>query len=460
MTSEALPTRAARVQAACGAWVYLPDEPEYAARRVGWNLAADQRPAAVAVPSTVDQVARLVRAARASGLTVAPQTTGHGAGLLVQHDLTGTVLVRLDALAGVHIDPATRIARVDAGTEWEAVVDAAADHGLAALHGSSPNVGVVGYTLGGGLSFYARKFGLAANSVTAVEMVTGDGEVIRADASHEPDLFWAIRGAGGANFGIVTSLEFELQPITDAYAGFLLFPIEQADAVVRRWVEWTDTAPDEVTTSLRIFRFPPLPELPPFLSGRRVLIIDGAVLADDADAERILRPLRDLGADMDTFGRLPAKELIRLHMDPEDPIPSVGAGQVLDGLDDAAVEAFLAQVGPDVESPLLFAELRQLGGAIGRAPLGAGSLSHLTGSHQLFSVAMALTPDMASAGTEAAARLMAALALWTADWTLLNFAERPVDPATGFPPSAWDRLRAIRAAVDPDGVFLANHRIG
>ena len=456
-TSEAL---AANVQAQCGPWVHLPDDAGYATGRLAWNLAADQRPAAVAVPTTVDQVARLVRAARAAGLTVAPQTTGHGAGLLVQHDLSSTVLVRLEALTGVHVDPATHIARVDAGTEWEAVIDAAAEHGLTALHGSSPNVGVVGYTLGGGLSFYARKFGLAANRVTAVEVVTADGDVVRADALNEPDLFWAIRGGGGANFGIVTGLEFELLPVTDAYAGFLLFPIEQADTVVRRWVEWTNTAPDEVTTSLRIFRFPPLPELPPFLSGRQVIIIDGVVLADDdAAAEQILRPLRDLGAEMDTFSRVPAKDLIRLHMDPEDPIPSVGAGQVLNGLDDAAVSAFLAQVGPGVESPLMFAELRQLGGALSRVPEGAGSLSHLTGTHQLFTVAMAFSPEMAEAGNAASAALIASLVLWSADWTLLNFAERPVDPATGFPSSSWERLRAVRAAVDPDGVFLANHRV-
>ena len=162
----------------------------------------------------VDDVARVVRAARDCGLRVAPQGTGHGAGAMAARDLADVVLLRTTGLGGVVVDPERQVVRLGAGVTWEDAVEAASAHGLAVLHGSSPDVGVAGYTLGGGIGWYARKHGLAANSVTAVELVTGRGR----DPSgrtrvHHADLFWAVRGGGGS-FGIVTALEMRLFPIT------------------------------------------------------------------------------------------------------------------------------------------------------------------------------------------------------------------------------------------------------
>src|SRR3954466_15034445 len=139
--------------------------------------------------------------------------------------LAHTVLVKTERMRGVTIDPVARSARVEAGVLWAEVSEAAAEHGLAALAGSSPDVGVVGYSLGGGISWLARKHGLAANSVTAIELVNAEGELVRADAHHEPDLFWALRGGGG-NFGVVTAIELELYPVAEVYAGMLAFPWE------------------------------------------------------------------------------------------------------------------------------------------------------------------------------------------------------------------------------------------
>ena len=235
--------------------------------------------------------------------------------------------------------------RVGSGTIWQDVVEAAAPHGLAVLHGSSPDVGVAGYALGGGIGWYARKHGLTANSITAVEIVTADGSLVRADAENHPDLFWAVRGGGGS-FGVVTALELRLLPIADAYAGMLLWEIEHAEPVLREWAAWTATAPDEVTTSFRVMRFPPMPELPDFLRGREIVVIDGAVLGDDAFGEAQLARLRALHPEMDTFARVPAASLSRLHMDPEGPTPAVGGSAMLADLDDAAISAFLEAVGP------------------------------------------------------------------------------------------------------------------
>src|SRR3712207_850453 len=203
-------------------------------------------------------------------------------------------------MRGVSIDPDARVARVAAGTIWIEVVEAAAEHGLAALAGSSPDVGVVGYTLGGGLSWLARRYGLAAERVLAIEVVTADGRLVRADRSNEPDLFWALRGGGGS-FAAATALEFELIELSEVYAGMLLWDISRARDVVHAWREWTATAPDTITTAIRLLHFPPLPELPDFLRGRSVVVVDGACVADEAAAVEILAPLRALEPEIDTF---------------------------------------------------------------------------------------------------------------------------------------------------------------
>ena len=257
--------KACRLRGLCAGAVHLPGDPGYDEARMPWNVAVDQRPAAVAYPACADEVSEIVRAAAASGLRVAPQGTGHNAGPLGRLD--DVVLLRTSAMTGVHIDPARRIARVEAGVLWLDVVEAAAAHGLAALHGSSPDVGVVGYTLGGGIGWYARQLGMATNSVTAVELVLGDGTQVRADEDTNPDLFWAVRGGGGS-FGVVTAMEFRLFDIDTAYAGMLLWDQEHAEKVLRAWAEWTVDAPDCVTTSFRMLNLPPMPELPEFLRGR------------------------------------------------------------------------------------------------------------------------------------------------------------------------------------------------
>ena len=210
----------------------FPGDPGWDEARRAWNLAVDQRPAAVALPETVDDVVAAVDYARTLGLRVAVQGTGHGAG----RPLDGTLLVNTARMTGVEVAAEARVARVAAGTLWVDVVDAAVEHGLTALHGSAHDVGVVGYTLGGGISWLGRKYGLASSSVLSAEIVTAAGEVVRADAETNSDLFWAIRGGGGS-FGIVTEVEIALYPVTEAYAGWLIWPIDRAADVLGAWAE-------------------------------------------------------------------------------------------------------------------------------------------------------------------------------------------------------------------------------
>ena len=205
------------LRAAVAGEVFVPGQADYDQARQAWNLAVDQRPAVVVEAGSATDVAQAVRFARAHRMRIAPQGTGHGAGPL--EPLDGAMLLRTTRMRKVRIDPAARNARAEAGAVWQDVIVQAAEHGLAALAGSSPNVGVTGYTLGGGLGWLARRYGLAANSVTAAELVTPGGDLVRADAGHESDLFWAIRGGGGA--GVVTALEMRLYPVGELYAGDL-----------------------------------------------------------------------------------------------------------------------------------------------------------------------------------------------------------------------------------------------
>ncbi len=453
------PHAAQALRGLCGGAVHLPGDPGYDDARMPWNVAVDQRPAAVAVPRNVADVVEVVRAAVAAGLRVAPQGSGHGAAALGDGGLDDVVVVRTTGLARVSVDPVAGTARAEGAALWQEVVEAAAPHGLAALHGSSPDVSVIGYTLGGGLSWYARSLGLATNSLTAVELVTADGSLVRADAHHDEDLFWALRGGGGS-FGVVTAVEFRLYPIPDVYAGLLLWDRERAPEVVRAWATWSAQAPDEVTTSLRVMSFPPLPELPEFIRGRQLVVVDGAVLADDDPAHRLLEPLRALGPELDTFARVPSASLTRLHMDPEGPTPAVAGSITLDALPEEAVAALLAEVGPGSASSLLSAELRQLGGALGRHHPGGGALSRLDGAYAGFFVAMAPTPEAGAVGRRDAQRLVAALEPWSRGRSVLNFTEERTDTSTAYEAQAWDLLRAVRAQVDPHALFVANHPIG
>src|SRR3954453_15993454 len=275
----------------------VPGDEAWDASRAAWNLAVDQRPAAVALAAGAEDVVAVVRYARERGLRVTGQGTGHNAGPL--GDLSDVILVKTHRMRGVHIDPEMQVGRVEAGGLWEDVVGPAAAHGLAALHGSSPDVGVVGYTLGGGMSWYSRRYGLASSRVLAIEVVTADGRHLRADRRHHADLFWALKGGGGG-FGIVTHIEFELIQLGAIQAGGLWFPVERAAEVLHAWREWAPQLPDTVSTSARILNVPPMPEIPEPIRGKSFALVLVSVLGDEDEADAQLAGLRALGPAMDT----------------------------------------------------------------------------------------------------------------------------------------------------------------
>jgi hypothetical protein len=437
--------------------VVLPGDGRFDMARQAWNLAVDQRPAAVVFPESAADVAAAVRYAAERGLRVAAQGTGHNAGPL--GSLADTVLLRTERMRGIRIDPQTRIARVEAGVVWLEVVQAAARHGLAALAGSSPDVGVAGYTLGGGVSFLGRKYGLAANSVVAFEVATADGRLVRADSEHEPDLFWALRGGGGS-FGVVTALEFRLFPITQAYAGVLWYPVERGSEVLHAWGSLTrGEVPDELTTVGRFLNLPPIPQIPEPIRGKSFVIVEAYHVGDPGEADSLLSPLRALGPVNDTIAAVPMPALSRLHMDPEHPVPATGDGMMIDRLPGEAIDAFIQAAGPTAAFPLLSAELRHLGGELGRPRPGNGALACLDAQYLLYAVGM--TPDPGLTGLAAAQveAVKGALAPWAAEQMYLNFADTRRVPAAFWTEHAFQRLRRIKGSVDPGDMIRSNHPI-
>jgi FAD/FMN-containing dehydrogenase len=425
--------------------------------RQAFNLTVDQRPVMIARPHDEGEVMAVIREARDLGLRVAPQRTGHSAGPIDWE--RPALLLRTDAMTGVEIDAANRTARVRGGALWMDLVDDASDMGLAALHGSARDIGIAGYSLGGGVGWYARKYGLQTNSVTAIELVTAEGELVRADHDNEPELFWALRGGGG-NFGVVTALEFDLYPISEVYAGMMLFPIERANEVLHAWHEWTAAGlPDEVTSVGSILSVPDMDGVPDELRGKSFARVEAAYLGDQPEGAELIRPIRDLGPAIDTFAMVPPVALSYLHMDPDTPMPYTSGTRLLDDLPAKAIDDLLAAAGPESGSSLMMAELRHLGGALARSAPHHGARATLDGSYLMFGGGAIFTPGDAPVVAADTARLVEAMKPYDSGSAYLSFVEEDFDVWRAFSAGDWRRLQELRSDFDPDGVFLANHEI-
>jgi FAD/FMN-containing dehydrogenase len=433
-----------------------PHDPGWDEARRAWNLAVDQQPAAVALPESVEDVISVVRWARSRGLRIAPQATGHSAGAM--GSLAHTVLVKMERMRGVEIDTENRRARVAAGTVWGEVTDAAAEHGLAALAGSSHDVGVVGYTLGGGISHLSRKHGLASNSIKAVELVNAEGEHVRVDAEHDPELLWALRGGGGS-FGIVTALEIGLLPIEQVYAGVLFFPIERGADVLHAWRRWVEDLPDELMSIGRFLQFPPIPHIPEPLRGKSFVVVEAIYIGDEDSGAALLRPLRELGPVIDTVTTIPVEQLRELHMDPPGPVPGHGDGMLLEDLPEHAIDALVDVAGAESGSPLVSVEVRHLGGAIGRRAPGHGALATINAGFALFAVGSTPTPELGVAVKAHVEKVRAAMSRWDAGRDYLNFTDRRERGERLFGPVTYRQLQAVKARVDPDDLFRSNHPV-
>ncbi|MFD5556478.1 FAD-binding oxidoreductase [Streptomyces sp. NPDC127068] len=428
--------------------VLLPGDTAYARELHGFNEIARHRPSLIVLARTPDDVRAAVEFADRQGLAVGVQATGHG----IAAPEVGGVLVSTRRMSGVSVDPVTRTARVAAGARWQQVIAAAGVHGLAPLNGSSPSVGVVGYTLGGGLGPLGRRYGYAADHVTRIELVTADGVLRTASATRHPDLFWALRGGKG-NFGIVTALDFALMPVRRIYGGGLHFPGELAPEALHVWREWVRRVPEEMTSSLALLRLPAAPAVPELFRGKAVVHLRICHAGDPRVGERLVRPLRAIGPALsDSVRDRPYTEVAEIHQDPTEPLPYHERNLVLRDLDRAAVEEILALAGPGADCADLMVELRQLGGALSRPAAVPNAVGNRDGEFTLSTLSPPGSPD----------RVLAGMAARGTGGRYLNFLAGPdtVDAVQDcFDAPTLARLRRVKASYDPRNLFRLGHAL-
>ena len=427
-----------------------PDDAGYETARLSWNLAADQRPEAVCLARSVTEVQAAIRHARDNGMRVATQTTGHGAGDLPALDNALLLKTRLfDGTVGFDQDSAAL--SFGTGAVWDDVVAEASRRGLTVMHGSSPSVSPAGYLLAGGLSFYGRAHGFAANHVTRFELVTGDGEVRTASAEQNPDLFWGLRGGGGL-FGVVTEIEIGTLPVSEVFAGATFWPGDAATGILELWRDWTRTAPDSVTTTFRILRLPPVEEVPEPIRGVPVVCVDGVALDNQAGEDLVALLESAAPPLMGGWGLQPSAAVGRLHGDPEEPLPAIGDSIILEELSDRAIGSFVDAAGIDSGSDLVATELRHLGGALSRPADGAGVLSHIEGEILVFGTGIAA--EAAEKTTADLDRLLEMPGEIRAPHRFSSFAERDGALSQCFGPADIEALRRLKGDYDPDGLFI------
>ncbi|CAM5241577.1 FAD-binding oxidoreductase OS=Streptomyces cyaneofuscatus OX=66883 GN=G3I52_27950 PE=3 SV=1 [Streptomyces cyaneofuscatus] len=324
------------------------------------------RPDRLVEAATPEDVREAVAYAGGRGLHVAAHASGHG----LPGPVEGGVLIATRALDSVTVDPVRRTARIGAGASWGRVIEAAAPHGLAPLNGSSPSVGAVSYTLGGGLGILAREFGYAADHVRSLDVVTADGTARRVTPEREPELFWGLRG-GGHRLGVVTGMEIALVAVERLYGGSIVFDGAWAAEVVRGYLAWTRTVPETLTSSLAALVYPALPQLPEELRGRYVISVRVAFTGSAEEGERLVAPLRAIGRSApilsDLLREMPYTESHTIHSDPPFPHAYYGDSAVLGEPDaERTVQAF-ELAGP--RAPMMtVVQLNHLGGALAARP--------------------------------------------------------------------------------------------
>jgi FAD/FMN-containing dehydrogenase len=431
----------------------LPGDDLYLRLATPWNVAVATRPVAVVEARNVQDIVESVRYAASAGLAVAVQATGHG----ISSGLEDTLLVHTGRLDECVVHP-DGWARVGAGVRWSQVLEAGAPHGLGGLAGSAPHVGVVGYTTGGGLGPLARTFGFASDHVRAIEVVTGDGELRRTTAEQEPELFWGVRGGKGA-LGIVTALEFDLMPLSEVYGGSVYFDGEDADSVLHTWATWCEELPEQATTSVALLRLPVMPGVPEPLAGRPTIAVRFVWTGEPEQGDALLAPIRAAGTPvLDGVGVMPYAALGSVHADPVDPMPVHEVSDLLRELPREALDALLAVAGPQAESPQVIVELRQLGGAVARAPRVPSAVSHRDAGFTL-NVIGALAPQIAAIVPVHAEAIRTALGPWATGGAFPNFAAStsPERVSRSYDEPTLARLTAAAQQYDPHHLFRVGH---
>lgn len=399
--------------------------------------------AARMAPETPEEVASALAEARDSGRRVVVFATGHGIPPI--GDTSDRILLDMAAFDTVDIDPEARIARIGGAVQWRELLDAAGEHGLIAPFGSAASVGVTGYMMGGGIGFMSRHLGLGCSAIRAAELVTPDGAIRRIDAGSDPDLFWALRGGGGG-FGVITTLDIALTPVTRMAGGVLAWGIQDAERVLEAWSAWTGTVPEDVTSAIRLAHLP---------EGSSLAALVVTAPRSAAQLTEILEPLTALQPMLNTVRDTdPAAfmaEYTDPEIDPEEP-PHFYEHVLMDRLPSEACQLVAEFAQPDTGCGAMMVEVRHLGGALGRPAAGGGAMDRIDGEFSLFVLG---TPE---AG-ETMAHAVDVLSDFGRGRTYFNFMRRRTGRKTAYTPEAIERLADLYEAMDPNGLIDHPHPI-
>jgi FAD/FMN-containing dehydrogenase len=436
-----------------------PETPAYEEARLAWNRAVEHYPLLIVVAKTAQDIAAAVSYACQNQLGVAVQATGHGN----VRPANDCLLILTKEMTGVEIDPAAQTARIEAGVQWGKVLAAAQEYGLAPLLGSSPTVGAVGYTLGGGLGWLARKYGLSADHVLQFEVVTADGQLRTVSPNEHNELFWGLRGGGGS-LGVITSMMIRLFPVSQVYAGNLFYPASMAKDVFRHYRAWIANAPDELTSSVLIMNFPPIPQLPEFLRGQSFVLVRGCYCGSLVEGETMLRHWREWRTPViDDFKTISFGQAATISNDPVNPMPSFSTGAWLRELSDPTIDALVDYaIGRDTPSPLAFAEVRHAGGAIRRVTSDASVYGNRDAEFILCLVGVAPSAADHHRIVTYTDEMKEAIRSDLTGGVYMNFiagTESQQRIKDGLAPGGYEHLAQLKARVDPKNLFCYSFNV-
>ena len=435
----------------------VPGDAGWDQARAAWHVAVDQHPAAVVRVVDADDIAATVKVARDLGVSVSPQPNGHGATGRPMSTVDGTILLRTGALDELHVNRHTGRLRVGAGVRWGRALAALHGTGALALAGSSADTTVVGYSVGGGLSWFSRRHGYAAHSVRSLDVVDALGKQHRVTEDEDADLFWALRGGGG-EFGVVTAIDLALHPAPALFGGSLVFPGEQIAPVWDAYLEVTQHAPETLSVWLRILNLPDVPFVPEPVRGRLAIAVYFTHLGDPLWGEHLVAPLRRAGRPLlENVGPFSIAQLGTIADEPDDPVPAALGAVLMDDLDSDVRDVVGAAI-TEAGSPINVLAIRHLGGALARSSVGDGAAGTIDEPYLLMAAGIGASVDVLDPIQDRIDALLGDLSGHHHGRVPFNFSERP-DPSESLPPATAARLRAIKRQRDPDGVIRGNRPV-
>jgi FAD/FMN-containing dehydrogenases len=438
--------------------VVAPGDPDYDSARAIWNGSIDARPALIAQCRTTEDIVTAVTLTRAAGVPLAVRGGGHSVAGLSTCD--GGVVIDLSLMRGVEVDADRCTATAQPGATWADFDAATAAHELATTGGLISSTGIAGLTLGGGIGWLQRKYGLSCDNLIGADVVTADGDVLPVSETERPELLWGLRGGGG-NFGIVSRFEFALHPVSTILGGLLLFPLERGKDVLTVFRDWAADAPDDASMLASIMTAPPEPFVPPDLVGQKAVAILGCWCGDLDAGIAAIEPLRALGPSVDVFGPMPYVALQgMLDGGAGKGMRNYFRGGFVDDLDDEIIDVALAH-GARMPSPMSQIHFHQMGGAVGRVLPDATAFSgrHAGYTYNVISTWAEPTEDAQHIATNR--KLSAALAPLSTDGAYVNFAgDVDADRVRSlYGDRLYDRLARIKREHDPSNLFCRNQNV-